>query len=129
METNPTVTIDGDEYTIGPATIGHIEAIAPVAELFCLEDEPGVEQAIQAAGDLTRAVAVLTGCPRDIVARQDLVEFVRIVEETAAGWIDRNAEYIRDQVVPAIEDLRHRADNVTRAAAEADDGGKPPAAA
>lgn len=128
MEQTPTVTIEGKEYPIGLATIGHAEAIAPVVGLFLQAGDVGVQQAVHDAGDLIHAVAVVTDCPREIVARQPLVEFIRILEEAAAGFIDRNAAYVQDKVVPAIEDLQQRAGEVMRAAAEQDDGGTPPAA-
>jgi len=123
---SPTVTIEDTEYPIGLATIGHVEAIAPVAGLFIQPGGVGVQDAVHDAGDLIRAVAVITGCPRDVVARQPLVEFVRIIEETAAGFIDHNGAYVQDEVVPALEDLQRRAGDVMNAAAAQDDGGTPP---
>jgi len=126
MEQHPTVTIEGHEYPIGLATIGHAEAIAPVAGLFLQAGDVGVQQAVHDAGDLIRAVAVVTGCPREVVARQPLADFIRIIEETAAGFIERNSAYVSEEVVPALEDLQQRVGQVMRAAAEQDDGGHPP---
>ena len=116
----PTATIEGHEYPIGQATVGHAEVIAPVADLFMAPDGIGAREVTHNAGQLIDAVAVITGCPRDVVARQPLHEFLRIVEETAAGWIKANSDYVQDQVVPEFEALMQRASEVMKAAAAAD---------
>lgn len=124
----PTVTIEGHEYPIGTATIGQAAAIAPVAGLVMNPGGIGAEQVVHEADDLIRAVVAVTGCPRETVERQTLVEFVRIAEETAAGFINANGAYIQNEVGPALEDLMRRADEVMQAAAAQDGGGTPPAA-
>lgn len=125
--TQPTVTIEGTEYPIGVATAAHAEAIAPVYALIAQPEGIGLFDVAHKAGELIDAVTTITGCPRETVARQPLGEFVRIVEETAAGWIAANSDYMHDQVMPAVQDVLERARQVVDAAAEQDESeGNPP---
>lgn len=116
----PTATIEGKKYPIGQATVGHAEVIAPIADLIVQPEGIGAADLTHEAGQLIDAVAVVTGCPREIVARQDLLDFLRIFEETAAGWISVNSDYVHDRVAPAVEDLIQRVGEVMKASQIAD---------
>ena len=104
----PTVLIGDNHYDVRQATAAHLQALAPLVGVFTRLDEMGVETLLAHSDELCRAVAVVTGCPRHYIDDQPVHELVRIVEETAAGWMVVNGPYLEQQVAPAIHELTER---------------------
>lgn len=106
------IEINGEHYAPRRLQAGDLPLLLPLVEvagpaLMRLVDDPAahVMEVLRLADPLITTVAHLLDCPREAISRMPLHELLRLIEQGAVAWMAVNAEYLNDEVTPAIQRL------------------------
>lgn len=106
------VKINGKDYQVRTLSAGDLPALAPLAaQITPLVSDlkpgklPDMTRLLPLAGDLIGVLARVTDCPVDVVESLPLHEFIRVLEDVASEWLILNADYLNEQVTPALNRL------------------------